>query len=65
MNVDKKTTKVALVSLAIALVWSTPSIKAVSIGTSTPTETVISVLIRTVIVFAFVRLFLSIAGKKK
>lgn len=65
MNIDKKTTKIAFISLALALAWSTPAIKAISIGTATPAETIISVLIRTAIVFAFVRFIFFIVGKKK
>lgn len=69
MNVDKQTVKIALISLVIALVWSLPLIRSLSpvpgeTG-SVDTAVVISVLIRTVIVFAVIRFILWIKDKNK
>jgi O-antigen/teichoic acid export membrane protein len=65
MNVDKKTVKIVLASLVIALIWSWPAIRMYGGIEATAGGVITSVLIRVVIVFAVIRFIFWIVGKKK
>lgn len=65
MNVDKQTMKIALGSLVLALIWSWPAIRQFGGSEATSTEILVSVLIRTIIVFAVIRFILWIMDKNK
>ena len=65
MNIDKKTGIIAFVSLAVALIWSWPSIRMYGSVEANLSGVLAGVLVRTVIIFAVIRFVFWIFGKKK
>ncbi len=58
-------TKIILFSIILGLFWSSPALRAISMGTATMLEIWLSVLIRVLIIFGIVKFIVSMATKTK